>query len=169
MKRQEEKRKKEKVMIRLYAYTSEKKKVKTKKKIKKDISKYLAKLWNEKLIFIAPDYLALVIKRKYYKSKDFVLPYMDKREFKELLKKEDELNNPLFCKFYIIEEPVTILHLSSLLENSEINFGNIRLYLNGRKVELVKRKLYAISCKVAKHRWPSKKKEIKIVKMSLAK
>ena len=169
MKQQEGKRKKEKVMIRLYAYTSEKKKVKTKKKIKKDISKYLAKLWNEKLISIAPDYLALVIKRKYYKSKDFVLPYMDKREFKELLKKEDELNNPLFCKFYIIEEPVTILHLSSLLENSEINFGNIRLYLNGKKVELVKRKLSIVSCKMAKHRWPSMKKEIKIMKTSLTK
>ena len=155
-------------MIRLYTYTSEKKKVKTKKKIKKDISKYLATLWNEKLISIAPNYLALVIKRKYYKSKDFVLPYMGKREFKELLE-EDELDSPLFCKFYIIEEPVTILHLSSLLENSEINPGNIRLYLNGKKVELVKRKLYAISCKMAKHRWPSRKKEIKIVKMSLAK
>ena len=155
-------------MIKLYTYTSEKKKVKTKKKIKKDISKYLAKLWNEKLISIAPNCLALVIKRKYYKSKDFVLPYMGKREFKELLE-EDELDNPLFCKFYIIEEPVTILHLSSLLENSEINPGNIRLYLDGKKVELVKRKLYTISCKMAKHRWPSKKKEIKIVKMSLAK
>ena len=66
MKRQEEKRKKEKVMIRLYTYTSEKKKVKTKKKIKKDISKYITKVWNEKSRFITPDDLALVIKRKYY-------------------------------------------------------------------------------------------------------
>ena len=169
MKRQEEKRKKEKVMIRLYTYTSEKKKVKTKKKIKKDISKYLARVNNEKSRLIAPDDLTLAKRRKEFKSKDFVLPYMDKRELKELLKKENKLDSPLFCKFYIIEEPVTILHLSSLLENSEINFGNIRLYLNGKKVELVKRKLYAISCKMAKHRWPSMKKEIKIMKTSLTK
>ena len=168
MKRQEEKRKKEKAMIRLYAYTSEKKKVKTKKKIKKDISKYLSKLWNEKSRVITPDYLALVIKRKYYKSKDFVLPYMCKREFKKLLE-EDKLDNPLFCRFYIIEEPVTILHLSSLLENSEINPGNIRLYLDGKKVELIKRKLNIVSCKVAKHMLPFKKKEIKIIKTSLVK
>jgi hypothetical protein len=168
MKQQEEKRKKEKVMIRLYAYTSEKKKVKTKKKIKKDISKYLAKLWNEKLIFIAPDYLALVIKRKYYKSKDFVLPYMDKREFKELLKEEDNLDSSLFCKFYIVEEPVTILHLSSLLD-SETNFSNVRLYLDGKKVKLVKHKLNTISCKVAKHRLSFNKKDIKILKKSLDK
>lgn len=156
-------------MIRLYTYTSKKKKVKTKKKIKKDISKYLAKVNSEKSRFITPDDLALAKRRKEFKSKDFVLPYMDKREFKELLKKEDELDNPLFCRFFIIEEPVTILHLSSLLENSEINFGNIRLYLNGKKVELVKRKLYAISCKVAKHMLPFKKKEIKIIKTSLTK
>ena len=169
MKQQEEKRKKEKVMIRLYAYTSEKKKVKTKKKIKKDISKYLSKVWNEKSRFMTPDDLALVIKRKYYKSKDFVLPYMCKREFKELLKKEDELDSSLLCKFYIIEEPVTILHLGSLLENSEINPGNIRLYLNGKRVELVKRKLSIVSCKMAKHRLPFKKKEIKIIKTSLTK
>ena len=156
-------------MIKLYTYTSEKKKVKTKKKIKKDISKYLAKVNSEKSRFITPDDLALAKRRKEFRSKDFVLPYMDKREFKELLKKEDELDNPLFCRFFTIEEPVTILHLSSLLENSEINFGNIRLYLNGKKVELVKRKLYAISCKVAKHMLPFKKKEIKIIKTSLTK
>ncbi len=177
MKRQEEKRKKEKVMIRLYAYTSEKKKVKTKKKIKKDISKYLARINSEKSRLITPNDLALAERRKEFKSKDFVLPYMCKRELKELLEKEDELDNPLFwldssppfCKFYIIEEPITILHLGSLLENSEINPGNIRLYLNGKKVELVKRKLNIVSCKMAKHRWPSKKKEIKIIKTSLTK
>lgn len=168
MKRQEEKRKKEKVMIRLYTYTSEKKKVKTKKKLKKDISKYLAKVTSEKSRFISPNYLALVVKRKYYKSKYFVLPYMCKRELKELLE-EDKLDNPLFCRFFIIEEPVTILHLGSLLENLEINSGNIRLYLDGKKVELARRKLSIVSCKMAKHRWPSKKKEIKIVKMFLAK
>ena len=156
-------------MIRFYIYTSEKKKVKTKKKIKKDISKYLAKLWNEKLIFIAPNYLALAERRKEFKSKDFVLPYMGKREFKELLKKENKLDSSLFCKFYIIEEPVTILHLSSLLENSEINFGNIRLYLNGKKVELTKRKLNIVSCKMAKHMLPFKKKEIESIKTSLTK
>jgi hypothetical protein len=99
-------------MIRFYTYTSEKKKVKTKKKIKKDISKYLARANSEKSRLITPNDLALAERREEFKSKDFVLPYMDKREFKELLKKEDELNNPLFCKFYIIEEPVTILHLS---------------------------------------------------------
>ena len=176
MKQQEEKRKKEKVMIRLYAYTSEKKKVKTKKKIKKDISKYLAKLWNKKSRVITPDDLALAERRKEFKSKDFVLPYMCKREFKELLKKEDELDSPLFCldssllcKFYIIEEPVTILHLGSLLESSEINFSNIRLYLNGKKAELTKRKLNIVSCKMAKHMLPFKKKEIKIIKTSLTK
>ena len=169
MKRQEEKRKKEKVMIRLYTYTSEKKKVKTKKKIKKDISKYLAKVNSEKSMFVTPDYLALAERRKEFKSKDFVLPYMCKREFKELLKKEDELDSSLFYKFYIVEEPVTILHLGSLLENSEINPGNIRLYLNGNKVELVKRKLSIVSCKIAKHRLPFKKKEIKIIKTSLTK
>ena len=156
-------------MIRLYTYTSEKKKVKTKKKIKKDISNYLARVNSEKSRLITPDDLALAERRKEFKSKDFVLPYMDKREFKELLKKEDELNNPLFCRFFIIEEPVTILHLGSLLEKSEINFSNIRLYLNGKKVELVKRKLYAVSCKVAKHILPFKKKEIKIIKTSLTK
>ena len=169
MKEQEEKRKKEKAMIRLYAYTSEKKKVKTKKKIKKDISKYLAKVNSEKSRFITPDDLALAERRKEFKIKDFVLPYMCKREFKELLKKEDELDSSLFYKFYIIEEPVTILHLGSLLENSEINPGNIRLYLNGNKVELVKRKPSIVSCKMAKHRLPFKKKEIKIIKTSLIK
>ena len=162
MKQQEEKRKKEKVMIRLYTYTSEKKKVKTEKKIKKDISKYLAKVNSEKTRFITPNDLALAERRKEFKSKDFVLPYMCKRELKELLKEDVR-------KFYIIEEPVTILHLGSLLENSEINPGNIRLYLNGKRVELVKRKLYTISCKVAKHRLPFKKKEIKIIKTSLTK
>ena len=172
MKQQEEKRKKEKIMIRLYAYTSEKKKVKTKKKIKKDISKftkYLTKLWNEKSRLINPDGLAPVIKKKYYKSKGYVLPYMGKREFKELLKEEDKRDGSLFRKFYIIEEPVTILHLGSLLESSEINSDDIRLYLDGKKVELIKRKLSIASCKMAKHRWPFKKEEIKIVKASLAK
>ena len=149
-------------MIRLYTYTSEKKKVKTKKKIKKDISKYLAKVNSEKSRFITPDDLTLAERRKEFKSKDFVLPYMCKRELKELLKEDAR-------KFYIIEEPVTILHLNSLLENSEINHGNIRLYLNGKKVELVKRKLYTISCKVAKHMLLFKKKEIKIIKTSLTK
>ena len=67
MKQQEEKRKKEKVMIRLYAYTSEKKKVKTEKKIKKDISKYLTKLWNKKSRVITPDDLALAERRKDFK------------------------------------------------------------------------------------------------------
>ena len=156
-------------MIRFYIYTSEKKKVKTKKKIKKDISKYLAKVNSEESRFITPDDLTLVKKRKYYKSKDFVLPYMFKFAFRELLKKDSNLNGSLFRKFYIIEEPVMILHLSSLLENSEINFSNIRLYLNGKKVELVKRKLNIVSCKMAKHRLPFKKKEIKIIKTSLTK
>ena len=156
-------------MIRFYAYASEKKKVKTKKKIKKDISKYLVRVNSEKSRLITPDDLALSERRKEFKSKDFVLPYMGKREFKELLKKENKLDSSLFCKFYIIEEPVTILHLSSLLENSEINFGNIRLYLNGKKVELTKRKLNIVSCKMAKHKLPFKKKEIKIIKTSLAK
>ena len=127
-------------MIRLYTYTSEKKKVKTEKKIKKDISKYLTKDNSENSRLITPNDLALAERRKEFKSKDFVLPYLCKREFKELLKEEDELDSSLLCKFYIIEEPVTILHLSSLLENSEINFGNIRLYLDGKKVELIKRK-----------------------------
>ena len=156
-------------MIRLYAYTSEKKKVKTKKKIKKDISKYLSKLWNKKTSSIPPDALALAVKRKYYKSKDFILPYMGKREFKEVLKEGDKLDSSLFCRFHIIEEPVTILHLGSLLENSEINFSNIRLYLNGKKVELIKRKLSIASCKMAKHRLPFKKKEIESIKTSLTK
>ena len=156
-------------MIRLYAYTSEKKKVKTKKKIKKDISKYLSKLWNEKTSSIPPDALALAVKRKYYKSKDFVLPYMGKREFKEVLKEGDKLDSSLFRKFYIVEEPVTILHLGSLLENLEINSSNIKLYLDGKKVELIKRKLSIASCKMAKHRWPFKKEEIKIVRTSLTK
>ena len=170
MKRQEEKRKKEKVMIRLYAYTSEKKKVKTKKKIKKDISKYLAKVNSEKSRFITPDDLALLAeRRKEFKSKDFVLPYMCKREFKELLKEDDKRDGSLFRKFYIIEEPVTILHLGSLLENLEINSSNIKLYLDGKKVELIKRKLSIASCKMAKHRLPFKKKEIKIIKTSLTK
>ena len=156
-------------MIRFYTYTSKKKKAKTKKKIKKDISKYLAKVNIQESRLISPNDLALAEKRKEFKSKDFVLPYMGKREFKELLKKENELDSPLFCKFYIIEEPVTILHLSSLLENSEINFGNIKLYLDGKKVELTRRKLYTISCKMAKHMLPFKKKEIKIIKTSLTK
>ena len=162
MKRQEEKRKKEKVMIRLYAYTSEKKKVKTKKKIKKDISKYLTRVNSDNSRLVTPSDLTLAERRKEFKSKDFVLPYMCKRELKELLKEDVR-------KFYIIEEPVTILHLGSLLENSEINFSNIRLYLNGKKAELTKRKLYTISCKVAKHMLLFKKKEIKIIKTSLTK
>ena len=169
MKQQEEKRKKEKVMIRFYIYTSEKKKVKTKKKIKKDISKYLTRVNSDNSRLVTPDDLALAERRKEFKSKDFVLPYMCKREFKELLKKENKLDSSLFCKFYIIEEPVTILHLGSLLENLEINPGNIRLYLNGKKVELVKRKLGIVSYKTAKHRLAFKKKEIKIIKTSLAK
>lgn len=156
-------------MIRLYIYTSEKKKVKTKKKIRKDISKYLAKVNSEKTRFITPDDLALAERRKEFKSKDFVLPYMCKKELKELIKKEDELDSPLFCRFFIIEEPVTVLHLGSLLENSEINPGNIRLYSNGKKIELTKRKLNIVSCKMAKHRLPFKKKEIKIIKTSLTK
>ena len=156
-------------MIRFYAYTSKKKKVKTKEKIKKDISKYLVRVNSEKSRLITPDDLALSERRKEFKSKDFVLPYMGKREFKELLKKENKLDSSLFCKFYIIEEPVTILHLSSLLESSEINFGNIRLYLNGKKVELTKRKLNIVSCKMAKHMLPFKKKEIESIKTSLTK
>ena len=163
-------------MIRLYAYTSEKKKVKTKKKIKKDISKYLTRVNSDNSRLVTPSDLTLAERRKEFKSKDFVLPYMCKRELKELLKEEDELDGPLFwldssslCKLYIIEEPVTILHLSSLLENSEINFGNIRLYLDGKKVELTKRKLNIVSCKMAKHMLPFKKKEIKIIKTSLTK
>ena len=162
MKQQEEKRKKEKVMIRLYAYTSEKKKVKTKKKIKKDISKYLTRVNSDNSRLVTPSDLTLAERRKEFKSKDFVLPYMCKRELKELLKEDVR-------KFYIIEEPVTILHLGSLLENSEINFSNIRLYLNGKKAELTKRKLNIVSCKIAKHMLPFKKKEIKIIKTSLTK
>ena len=162
MKQQEEKRKKEKVMIRLYTYTSEKKKVKTKKQIKKDISKYLTRVNSDNSRLVTPSDLTLAERRKEFKSKDFILPYMCKRELKELLKEDVR-------KFYIIEEPVTILHLGSLLENSEINFSNIRLYLNGKKAELTKRKLSIVSCKMAKHRWPFKKKEIKIMKASLTK
>ena len=169
MKRQEEKRKKEKAMIRLYAYTSEKKKVKTEKKIKKDISKYLTRINSDNSRLVTPSDSTLAERRKEFKSKDFVLPYMCKREFKELLKKENKLDSSLFCKFYIIKEPVTILHLGSLLENSEINFSNIRLYLNGKKAELTKRKLNIVSCKMAKHRLPFKKKEIKIIKTCLTK
>lgn len=156
-------------MIRLYVYTSEKKKVKTKKKIKKDISKYLARVNSQKSRLVTPHDLSLAERRKEFKSKDFVLPYMYRRELKKLLREEGKLESPLFCKFYIIEEPVTILHLSSLLENSEINFSNVRLYLNGKKVKLVKDKLFTISCKVAKHKLPFKKKEIKIIKTSLIK
>ena len=169
MKQQEEKRKKEKVMIRFYTYTSEKKKVKTEKKIKKDISKYLAKINSEKSRLITPNDLALAERRKEFKSKDFVLPYMHRREFRKLLREENKLDSSMFSKFYIIEEPVTILHLGSLLENSEINFNNIRLYLDGKKVELTKRKLNIVSCKMAKHKLPFKKEEIKIIKTSLTK
>jgi hypothetical protein len=155
-------------MIRFYTYTSEKKKVKTKKKIKKDISKYLAKINSERSRLITPDDLALAERRKEFKSKDFILPYMYRREFRELLK-EDKLDSSIFRKFYIIEEPLTILHLSTLIEESEIDFSNVRLYLNGKKVKLAKDKLFTISCKMAKHKLPFKKKEIKTIKTSLAK
>jgi hypothetical protein len=155
-------------MIRFYTYTSEKKKVKTKKKIKKDISKYLAKINSERSRLITPDDLALAERRKEFKSKDFILPYMYRREFRELLK-EDKLDSSMFRKFYIIEEPLTILHLSTLIEESEIDFSNVRLYLNGKRVKLVKDKLFTISCKMAKHKLPFKKKEIKTIKTSLAK
>jgi hypothetical protein len=155
-------------MIRFYAYTSEKKKVKTKKKIKKDISKYLAKINSERSRLITPDDLALAERRKEFKSKDFILPYMYRREFRELLK-EDKLDSSMFRKFYIIEEPLTILHLSTLIEESEMDFGNVRLYLNGKRVKLAKDKLFTISCKMAKHKLPFKKKEIKIIKTSLTK
>jgi hypothetical protein len=146
-------------MIRFYTYTSEKKKVKTKKKIKKDISKYLARVNSEKSRLITPDDLALAERRKEFKSKDFMLPYMYRREFRELLK-EDKLDSSMFRKFYIIEEPLTILHLSTLI----IDFSNVRLYLNGKRVKLAKDKLFTISCKMAKHKLPFKKKEIKIIK-----
>ena len=155
-------------MIRFYTYTSEKKKVKTKKKIKKDISNYLARVNSEKSRLITPDDLALAERRKEFKSKDFILPYMYRREFRELLK-EDKLDSSMFRKFYIIEEPLTILHLSTLIEESEIDFSNVRLYLNGKRVKLVKDKLFTISCKMAKHKLPFKKKEIKTIKTSLVK
>ena len=152
-------------MIRFYAYTSEKKKIKTEKKIKKDISKYLTRINSEESRLVTPDDLALTERRKEFKSKDFVLPYMYKREFRELLK-EDKLDSSMFSKFYIIEEPVTILHLSTLAEESEIDFSNVRLYLNGKRVKLAKDKLFTISCKMAKHRLLFSKKDIKAVKTS---
>lgn len=151
-------------MIRFYTYTSEKKKVKTEKKIKKDISKYLTRINSEKSRLITPYDLSLAERRKEFKNKDFVLPYMDKREFEKLLREEGKLESPLLCRFYIIEEPITILQLSTLVEELEIDFSNVRLYLNGKKVKLVKDKLFTISCKVAKHKLPFKKKEIKIIK-----
>ena len=64
MKQQEGKRKKEKVMTRLYTYTSEKKKVKTKKKIKKDISKYLTRVNSDNSRLVTPSDLTLAERRK---------------------------------------------------------------------------------------------------------
>ena len=131
-------------MIRFYTYTSKKKKVKTEKKIKKDISKYLARINSEKSRLIAPSDLKLAERRKEFKGKDFVLPYMYRREFKIMIE-EDKLKSPLFCRFYILEEPIAILHLSTLLEEIKIDFNNVRLYLNRKKVKLEKKKLFNIS------------------------
>ena len=168
-------------MIKFYAYTSKKKKIKTKEKMKKDITKYLTKINKRKSRLITPIDLAMTEKRKEFKSKDFILPYMLKCEFRELLKNNNKCefrellknnNNPddsLFSDFYLIEEPVMILHLGSLLENSEINFSNIKLYLDGKKVKLTKRKLDIVSYKMAKHRFPFKKEEISAIKRSLVK
>ena len=156
-------------MIKLYAYTSKKKKVKTKDKMKKDISKYLTKINKRKSRLITPVDLAMTEKRKEFKSKDFILPYMLKCEFRELLKNNNNPDDSLFSDFYLIEEPVMILHLGNLLENSEINLDNIRLYLDGKKVKLTKRKLNVVSYKMAKHRFPFKKEEINTIKRSLVK
>ena len=156
-------------MIKLYAYTSKKKKVKTKDKMKKDISKYLTKINKRKSRLITPVDLAMAEKRKEFKSKDFILPYMLKCEFRELLKNNNNPDDSLFSDFYLIEEPVMILHLGNLLENSEINLDNIRLYLDGKKVKLTKRKLDVVSYKMAKHRFPLKKEEISAIKRSLVK
>lgn len=161
MKQQEEERKKEEVMIRLYAYSSEKKKVKTKKKIKKDISKYLAGVDSEKSKPTNLSDLDL-------ESKDFVLPYMYRREFKTMIE-ENKLESPLLCRFYIIEESITILHLSTLVKEMEIDFSNVRLYVNGKRVKLEKNKLFNISCKVAKHQLSFRKKVIKALKASPSK
>ena len=62
-----------------------------------------------------------------------------------------------------------MLHLSTLVEESEIDFSNVRLYLNGKRVKLMKDKLFTISCKMAKHKLPFKKEEIKTIKTSLIK
>lgn len=165
-------------MIKFYAYTSEKKKVKTIKKIKKDISKYLAKVDSKKPKSITLGDLNLIERRKEFKSEDFVLPYLYRREFKIMIE-EDKLESPSLCKFYIIEESITILHLSTLVEESEIGFGNVRLYLNGKKVKiakdelfntsLAKDKLFNISCKVAKYQLSFSKKDIKAIKASPSK
>ena len=152
-------------MIRFYTYTSEKKKAKTEKKMKKDISKYLARISSGKSRLITPNDLALVERRKEFKSKDFVLPYMYRREFKTMIE-EDKSDSPLLCKFYIIEESITILHLSTLVKESEIDFNNVRLYLNGKKVKLEKNKLFNASCKVAKYQLSFRKKVIKALKTS---
>lgn len=155
-------------MIRFYTYTSEKKKVKTKKKIKKDISKYLARVNSGKSRLITPYDLSLAERIKEFKSKDFVLPYMYRREFKIMIE-EDKLESPLFCRFCILEEPIAILHLSTLLEEIKIDFNNVRLYLNGKKVKLEKNKLFNISCKAAKYQLSFRKKVIKALKTPLAK
>ena len=160
-------------MIKLYAYTSKKKKVKTEDKIKKDITKYLTKInkrkYKRKSRLITPVDLAMTEKRKEFKSKDFILPYMLRPEFREFLEKDNNPDDSLFSDFYLIEEPVMILHLGSLLKNSKINFDNIKLYLDGKKVKLTKRKLGVVSYKIAKHRFPFKKEEINTIKRSLVK
>ena len=51
-------------MIKFYVYTSKKKKVKTKEKMKKDITKYLAKINKRKSRLITPVDLAMTEKRK---------------------------------------------------------------------------------------------------------
>ena len=55
-------------MIKLYAYTSKKKKVKIKDKIKKDITKYLAKINKRKSRLIIPVDLAMTEKIKEFKN-----------------------------------------------------------------------------------------------------
>lgn len=152
-------------MIRFYTYTSEKNKAKTEKKIKKDISKYLAGVDSEKSKPTNLSDLNLAERRKKFNSKDFVLPYLYRREFKIMIE-EDKLESLLLCRFYILEEAITILHLSTLLE--EISFSNIRLYLNGKKVKLAKGKLFNISCKIAKYQLSFSKKDIKAIKASLS-
>ena len=156
-------------MIKFYAYTSKKKKTKTKEKMKKDITKYLAKINKRKSRLIIPVDLAMIEKIKEFKIEDFVLPYMLRPELIDLLKNNSNPDDSLFSDFYLLEEPVMILHLGSLLKNSEINFDNIRLYLDGKKVKLTKRKLDVVSYKMAKHRFPFKKEETKVIKRSLVK